>query len=313
MAIAKALPKLKVEVFVKNAPLEEHVDDDDQTSDNEVTKFIEASSGDNFEVKYCFSPGFSIRHSILVELDIDGEYAAGSVFNPGSSVRWDNAYTFKGSRGFEDGEYYLRKFCFSQLEINDDGDTRTFKDSLKKKLHRVGVISVRFYWATAGATYKTPVTVRQDKNLGVVPEKALKGSALSHQASYGAREVMQAYSTIETTKIDETPFAEFTFKYRSRAALKSLLVIPRTPSPVPLEERDVNTLTLEESRELIRLQREQRDAAPVIKRERIKRERSSTIIREDREDDDDVTFVSAKRRRLPVTLDENGAEIIDLT
>lgn len=65
---------------------------------------------------------------------------------------------------------------------SDDGDPRTFKDSLKKKLHRVGVISVRFYWATAGATYKTPVTVRKDKNLGVVPEKALKGSALSHQA-----------------------------------------------------------------------------------------------------------------------------------
>jgi len=34
--------------------------------------------------------------------------------------------------------------------------------------------------------------------------------------SYGAREVSQAYSTCRTTKIDETPFAEFTFKYRSR-------------------------------------------------------------------------------------------------
>ena len=118
MAIAKAHPNLKVEVFVKGAPLEEYVDDDDRTLDDEVTKYIEASSGDNFEVKYCFSPGFSIRHSILVELNIDGEYATGSVLNPGSSVRWNNAYTFKGSRAFEDGEYYLRKFCFSQLEIN---------------------------------------------------------------------------------------------------------------------------------------------------------------------------------------------------
>ncbi|KAI4636714.1 hypothetical protein J4E93_011012 [Alternaria ventricosa] len=312
MAITKAHPNLKVEVHVKGAPLQEYVDDDDQTLDDEVTKYIEASSGDNFEIKYCFFSGFSAHHSILLRLSIDGEYAAGGVFNPGSSIRWNHVHTFKGSREFEDGEYYLRKFCFSQLEINDDGDTRTFKDSLKKKLHRVGVISVRFYWVTAGATYKTPVTVRKDKNLGVVPEKALKGSALSHQASYGAREVMQAYSTIETTKIDETPFAEFTFRYRSRAALKSLLVIPRTPSPVPLEERDINTLTLEESRELLRLQREQMDAAPVIKREGVKRERSSTIINEDN-DDDDVTFLSAKRRRLPVTLDENGAEIIDLT
>ena len=118
MAIAKALPKLKVEVFVENAPLEEHVDDDDQTSDNEVTKFIEASSGDNFEVKYRFSPGFSIRHAMLVELEIDGEYADSAVFNPGSSVRWNSTYVFKGSREFEDGGYFVRKFCFSQLEID---------------------------------------------------------------------------------------------------------------------------------------------------------------------------------------------------
>ncbi|KAI4658828.1 uncharacterized protein J4E79_006587 [Alternaria viburni] len=298
MAIAKALPKLKVEVFVKNAPLEEHVDDDDQTSDNEVTKFIEASSGDNFEVKYCFSPGFSIRHAMLVELEIDGEYADSAVFNPGSSIRWNSTYVFKGSREFEDGGYFVRKFCFSQLEIDDDGDTRKFEDSLKKKLHSVGVISLRCYWVTASGSSTPKAKAQKNETLGVVPEKALKGSALSHQA--------------RTTKIDETPFAEFTFKYRSRAALKSLLIIPRTPSPVPLEERDINTLTLEESRELLRLQREQRDAAPVIKREGVKRERSSTIINEDN-DDDDVTFLSAKRRRLPVTLDENGAEIIDLT
>ncbi|KAI4610865.1 hypothetical protein J4E80_007894 [Alternaria sp. BMP 0032] len=262
MAIAKALPKLKVEVFVKDAPLEEHVDDDDQNADNEVTKFIEASSGDNFEVKYRFSPGFSIRHAMLIELDIDGEYADSAVFNPGTSIRWNSTYAFKGSREFDDGGYFVRKFY--------DGDTRKFEDSLKKKLHSVGVISVRFYWVTASGSSTPKAKAQKNETLGVVPEKALK------------------------------------------AALKSLLIIPRTPSPVPLEERDINTLTLEESRELLRLQREQMDAAPVIKREGIKRERSSTIINEDN-DDDEVTFLSAKRRRLPVTLDENGAEIIDLT
>ncbi|KAH6875348.1 hypothetical protein BKA58DRAFT_119500 [Alternaria rosae] len=310
MAITKRLPALKVEVFVTGVPLEEHVDDDDQGGQHEVTKYIEASCGDNFEVKYCFSPGFSIRHAMLVELCLDGEYADSAVFNPGNSIRWNNMYYFKGLREFEKGEYFLRKFCFSQLEI-DDGDPRAFEDSLKKKLHKVGVISVRFYWVTATAASTPADTVQNKESLSVVPEKALKGSALSHQATYGAREVGQSYSTCRTTKVEESPFAEFTFKYRSRAALKSLLIIPRTPSPVPLEERDVNTLTLEESRELIRLQRGQRDAAPVIKREGVKRERSSTIISED--PDDDVTFVSAKRRRLPIILDENGAEIIDLT
>lgn len=39
------------------------------------------------------------------------------------------------------------------------------------------------------------------------------------------------------------------------AALQSLLLIPRSPSPVPLEERDVDTLSAEEMRELLRRQR----------------------------------------------------------
>lgn len=97
------------------------------------------------------------------------------------------------------------------------------------------------------------------------------------------------------------------------AALQSLLIIPRSPSPVPLEDRDVDTLTPEEMRELLRRQRE-RDAASQnmkqereVKRERT-RERSSTA-----NDDDEVSFVSAKRRRLPVFLNEDGAETVDLT
>jgi hypothetical protein len=81
---------------------------------------------------------------------------------------------------------------------------------------------------------------------------------------------------------------------------------------VPLEQRDVNTLTLQESREIIRLQRERGNAIKNVKREGIKRERSSNIVDED-EEDDEVFFVSAKRRRLPITLDEDGNEIIDLT
>jgi hypothetical protein len=31
------------------------------------------------------------------------------------------------------------------------------------------------------------------------------------------------------------------------------------------------------------------------------------------QDDDNVSFVSAKRRRLPITLNEDGIEIVDLT
>ncbi|RII14330.1 hypothetical protein CUC08_Gglean003909 [Alternaria sp. MG1] len=103
------------------------------------------------------------------------------------------------------------------------------------------------------------------------------------------------------------PFITFKFKYQSKAALRSLLIIPRNSSPVPLEDRDVDTLTLEESHELLRRHREREDAAPSVRRERF-----STAVMED-QDDDHVSFVSAKRRRLPITLNEDGIEVFDLT
>lgn len=136
------------------------------------------------------------------------------------------------------------------------------------------------------------------------------------------------------------PFVSFKFKYRSRGmhahllyiymlwlivsieALQSLLIIARTPSPVPLEERDVDSLSPHEMRDLLRRQRERDQAARAVKREHgVKRERernrerSRTAVSGGEWDDydDDVSFVSTKRKRLPVTLNEDGIETIDLT
>ena len=78
--------------------------------------------------------------------------------------------------------------------------------------------------------------------------------------------------------MEDYPVATFQFKYRSRGkdfwqssqtcsaclptryieALKQLLVIPRSPSPLPLEERNPEDLTPTEAQELIRRQRVRR-------------------------------------------------------
>ena len=112
------------------------------------------------------------------------------------------------------------------------------------------------------------------------------------------------------------------------------MIIPRSPSPVPLEERDVDSLDPEEMRELLRRQRvrhinlfqgiyadslQERDAAArAVKQERgIKRERtqerSSTCTGD--ADDDEVSIVSTKRRReqYKTTVNEDGVKEIDLT
>ena len=64
------------------------------------------------------------------------------------------------------------------------------------------------------------------------------------------------------------------------ADLQSLLIIERSPTPVPLEDRDENTLTPEEMRELLRRHRARDAAARQVKIEgqrNPKREREETI------------------------------------
>lgn len=92
-----------------------------------------------------------------------------------------------------------------------------------------------------------------EKAIEVLSEKALKGRTLSHVVKFGEAEKSQRHNWVRTKKIEQP--TTFTFKYRSEAALKSLMIIPRTPSPIPLEERDPETLSREEMLELLRKQK----------------------------------------------------------
>lgn len=49
--------------------------------------------------------------------------------------------------------------------------------------------------------------------------------------------------------------ALYSFRYRSKEALQSMYLIPRTPEPIPLEDRPIEDLTAEEMRELLRRQK----------------------------------------------------------
>jgi hypothetical protein len=53
----------------------------------------------------------------------------------------------------------------------------------------------------------------------------------------------------------DLPIAVFNFRYRSRNDLKAECIIPRSPTPIPLEDRSIEDLTMEEARELLRRQK----------------------------------------------------------
>ena len=102
------------------------------------------------------------------------------------------------------------------------------------------------------------------------------------------------------------PFATYTFKYRSHRDLQIEGIIPRSPSPVPLEERDPDTLTPEEARELIRIQRQQLQDRAKIKKEKRERE-------EDEDAGDGEVRMTGEQRKRQRTSTDSGIEVIDLS
>lgn len=92
---------------------------------------------------------------------------------------------------------------------------------------------------------------------------------------------------------DREPFATFKFLYRSMRDLKAEMIVPRSPSPVPLDEIPDSDLTREQ---LLERLNDARAKAARVKTEgmRIKRER--TVGANGEYDDDD---------------DEDGIEVVD--
>ena len=95
-------------------------------------------------------------------------------------------------------------------------------------------------------------------------------------------------------------------------ALQDLLLIPRTPSPpreptpLPLEERNIEDLTPEEMRELIRRQRDAIKNEASIKREGTKAERG---IKREHDDEYDEIIRSAVSKKAKTHSFEHGETI----
>lgn len=131
----------------------------------------------------------------------------------------------------------------------------------------------------------------------------------------------------------EAPIATYVFQYRTRSkstSTTSLItlnahtcagdlqiegIIERTPSPVPLEERDPDELTPDELREQNRLLRERRPSVKIkqdSKREKRTRQSSATPGTDD-DEEGGVTFVSESNKRKRTRESMEGEEVIDLS
>ncbi|KAG9591013.1 hypothetical protein KCU97_g7209, partial [Aureobasidium melanogenum] len=179
----------------------------------------------------------------------------------------------------------------------------------RPELQDLGTIAVKLHYAhvQGSPNYHSPDSskVNMPEN---IHEKHLKGQAISQQVKLGEAVPVGALQTVDSRLLEE--FAVFNFRYRSRKDLQILCLIPRSPSPIPLEDRPEGDLNREELLELLRRQKSRQEEQVAIKQE-LKRER----IEED-EDDDELTIIFSRPppRKLKITADaDTGIETIDLT
>ncbi|KAJ4540446.1 hypothetical protein HRR83_009553 [Exophiala dermatitidis] len=140
-----------------------------------------------------------------------------------------------------------------------------------------------------------------------IPEKVLKGQAVDTGAQ----------SKSSYPKSEGLLHARNTLIYSSTRAeaLQALGVIPRSPSPIPLEERDPDTLTREEAVELLRRQRAEAEAAEMVQ---IKKEESeddtrqfSTMKRSATDESDDEMVMIAPPERKKARKEQTVIELSD--
>ncbi|KAF2471626.1 uncharacterized protein BDR25DRAFT_222507, partial [Lindgomyces ingoldianus] len=287
-------------------------DDEEEQGPDAVTKYIESKTGSEFQVRSSFPRPFP-GTTVLVDIHLDGRRVCGTFAHQECMAGAGCTIIQSGVPSYARDQWFERTFCFAELTIDDSG-ILPVRDKLKKTLDRIGEISVYFY-KTRNLQQKDSHTFNgaDISTVGTISEKVLKGKALSHEVSLQKPRQIRNRTVYEFEYIQpqKEPFASFCFRYRSRIALKALCIIPRSSSPLPLEDRPVEDLTLEEAREL--LWRQRRDAAARMRQEGVKREHPKDDGNENNGKGDEVTFVSVKRRKLPPTPNKDRVEVVDLT
>lgn len=119
MAVLDELPGLEAQIIVNRTPVKEYDDDVEEVMDKTVTRYIEAESGAEFEVRLIFQRMFNVsaRHSMIAELFLDGKYGNSIILRKEKqlSLRHTQSYAISSATEVEAGKYFDRNFCFAKL------------------------------------------------------------------------------------------------------------------------------------------------------------------------------------------------------
>ncbi|KAG9550739.1 hypothetical protein KCU71_g14049, partial [Aureobasidium melanogenum] len=201
MAVLDGLPGVEVTVIVDGEDLHEYWDADMEDEEDTVTKYIEAVDGAHFAVKI----------KVTEDATFKGDTLAFKIKVDGSMIRQPLIEPMKGRRLTEHGyglpEDLERAKNLGKIEIS------LCHQKLLKRIQ---------------ATYGKPDT----GNGNFISEKAIKGQGMTHSYSLTDKTYQVDDTSKWRTKIvtgTKNPAATFVFHYRSKAALRDLMIIPRTP------------------------------------------------------------------------------------
>ncbi|KAH4107591.1 hypothetical protein HBH46_051030 [Parastagonospora nodorum] len=320
MAVIPGLPGLRVTVEVAGEALPEHDNDTTDTGhaylQHRTKKYIEAPAGEAFEIRTLYQAPFDPPLPIHVEVMLDGNYVLAPYFERGGKDGCEG-YKYGKAMFMAEGEVETRNFCFSALTIEERDDPVT--EETKRKISCIGQITVYLYYIErldeARSTAIPRALFDSDEALTHKAMKAAvsQGDSLTCQTSLSAPEKQADVTCNEVKTTDDAPFAAFTFFYRSTAALKSLGIIARTPSPSQEPEpepKDIESMNKEElMAELLRMRKAQDQAARIKRERQEEREDSAVTIGGE---DDEVEWIgsqpSKRQRRSPGEDDE----VVDL-
>jgi hypothetical protein len=116
MAITTDYPGIKVEVRVQEVALQEYDDDEEQSSGTAITKYIEATSGATFDLRFEITPKWP-GSSVMFYTYLDGRYVRGHFAQQQTYRGASSVQIIEGSTYTKDGQWFKARFAFSALNI----------------------------------------------------------------------------------------------------------------------------------------------------------------------------------------------------
>ncbi|KAF7195948.1 hypothetical protein HII31_02710 [Pseudocercospora fuligena] len=203
--------------MVDGKPLKEYKESADTSAGNEEFHYVQSITGQTFSIQCRIQVGTKIKGDALtfdVYADgalIDRPFVQSTYFAYSDAIRPIEGHIVQGGK--------VQRLRFSNLrKVEDDQQLSLGQD----RIESVGTIYVKVGYCKV--LEKRGQVLGTDKDitmLSKVPEKALKGQAISHSISAWVTEAIDPGNPVA---------AVFKFYYRSIKDLKDMMIIPRTPA-----------------------------------------------------------------------------------